>query len=100
MRSRNARATAIPACARKWMSRARDNLAETLALFFETAGTEEIDRRLSGEIYVTQVEVAVGVEIASPTTDDDRPPPVRRQSRHRTDSRARIAAQCVKRPIP
>ena len=39
---------------------ARDNLAEALALFFETAGTEEIDRRLSGEVYVTQVEVAVG----------------------------------------
>ena len=37
---------------------ARDNLAEALALFFETAGAEEIDRRLSGEVHVTQVDVA------------------------------------------
>lgn len=55
------------------MSRARDNLAEALALFFETAGTEQIDRRLSGEIYVTQVEVSVGVEVAArPRTTTDR----------------------------
>ena len=39
---------------------ARANLAGALALSFETAGTEEIDQRLSGEVYVTQVEVAVG----------------------------------------
>ena len=39
---------------------ARDNLAEALGLFFETAPTEEIDRRLRGEVYVTQIEVAVG----------------------------------------
>lgn len=39
---------------------ARDNLAEALTLFFETASAEEIDRRLSGEVYVTHVEVAVG----------------------------------------
>ena len=42
------------------VAEARDNLAEALALFFETAGAEEIDRRLRGEVYVTQVEVALG----------------------------------------
>ena len=42
------------------VAEARDNLTEALALFFETAGEAEIDRRLSGEVYVTQVEVAVG----------------------------------------
>ena len=54
--------------ARKWMSLARatlwpkpeDNLAEALTLFFETAPTEEVSRRLKNEVYVTQVEVAVG----------------------------------------
>lgn len=39
---------------------ARSNLTEALTLFFETAPAEEIDRRLRGEIHVTQVEVAVG----------------------------------------
>ena len=39
---------------------ARDNLAEALALFFETAPAEEVDRRLRSEVYVTQIEVAVG----------------------------------------
>ena len=39
---------------------ARDNLAEAVALFFETAPPSEIDRRLCGEVYVTQIEVAVG----------------------------------------
>ena len=39
---------------------ARDNLAEALALFFESAPVEEVDRRLRGEVYVTQIEVAVG----------------------------------------
>ena len=39
---------------------ARDNLAEALTLFFETAPTEEVDRRLRGEVYVTQIEVAIG----------------------------------------
>ena len=42
------------------VAEARANLAEALTLFFETASPEEIDRRLRGEIYVTQVEVAVG----------------------------------------
>ena len=39
---------------------ARDNLAEALTLFFETAPPDEVDRRLRGEVYVTQIEVAVG----------------------------------------
>jgi len=39
---------------------ARKNLQEALTLFFETASSEEIKTRLHEEIYVTQVEVAVG----------------------------------------
>jgi len=39
---------------------ARKNLQEALELFFETASPEEIKSRLHGEVYVTQVEVAVG----------------------------------------
>ncbi len=39
---------------------ARDNLAEALALFFECAPAEEVERRLHSEVYVTRVEVAVG----------------------------------------
>ena len=39
---------------------ARDNLAEALALFFECASPEEVERRLHSEVYVTRVEVAVG----------------------------------------
>ena len=39
---------------------ARENLREALELFFEVAPPEEVGRRLSGEIYVTQVEVAIG----------------------------------------
>ena len=39
---------------------ARDNLKEALELFFETASDEEVSQRLAGEIYVTQIEVAVG----------------------------------------
>ena len=39
---------------------ARDNLQEALELFFETASPEEIKHRLHGEVFVTQVEVAVG----------------------------------------
>ena len=42
------------------VSEARDNLAEALTLFFEAAPTEEVDRRLRGEVYVTQIEVSVG----------------------------------------
>lgn len=39
---------------------ARENLKEALELFFESASPEEIKQRLRGELYVTQVEVAVG----------------------------------------
>jgi predicted RNase H-like HicB family nuclease len=39
---------------------ARHNLKEALELFFESASPEEIKDRLSTEVYITQVEVAVG----------------------------------------
>ena len=39
---------------------ARANLVEALTLFFESAGSSEIDRRLHSEVLVTQVEVPVG----------------------------------------
>jgi predicted RNase H-like HicB family nuclease len=39
---------------------ARENLREALELFFETASPEEIRTRLHQEVYVTQVEIAVG----------------------------------------
>jgi predicted RNase H-like HicB family nuclease len=39
---------------------ARENLREALELFFESASPQEIQERLRGEVYVTQVEVAVG----------------------------------------
>jgi len=42
------------------IERARENLQEALELFFETASPEEVKRRLHTEVYVTQVEVAVG----------------------------------------
>ena len=39
---------------------ARTNLQEALELFFETASPEEIKTRFHREVYITQVEVAVG----------------------------------------
>ena len=39
---------------------AKQNLAEAVTLFFETASPSEIRGRLPGEIYVTPFEVAVG----------------------------------------
>jgi len=39
---------------------ARTNLREALELFFETASPKEIQTRLHEEVYVTQVEVAIG----------------------------------------
>lgn len=39
---------------------ARDNLREALELFFECASSAEIQQRLSGDVFVTQVEVSVG----------------------------------------
>lgn len=41
------------------VSEARDNIKEALELFFEAATPEEINGRLQGEVYVTQVEVTV-----------------------------------------
>jgi len=39
---------------------ARVNLREAVELFFECASPDEVARRLSNEVYVTQLEVAVG----------------------------------------
>lgn len=39
---------------------ARRNLREALELFFESASKNEVANRLSDEVYVTQIEVAVG----------------------------------------
>ena len=39
---------------------ARKNLQEALELIFETASPEEVKSRLHDEIYITQLEVAVG----------------------------------------
>jgi predicted RNase H-like HicB family nuclease len=42
------------------VEQARNDLREALELFFETASSEEIKHRLHEDIFVTQVEVAVG----------------------------------------
>jgi predicted RNase H-like HicB family nuclease len=42
------------------IEQARENLREALQLFFETGSEQEISRRLSGEVYITQVEVGIG----------------------------------------
>ena len=42
------------------VSEAKKNLQEALELFFECAAPEEIQERLHGEIFITQMEVAVG----------------------------------------
>jgi len=42
------------------IEQAKDNLKEALELFFETASPEEIKQRLHDDIFVTQIEVAVG----------------------------------------
>ena len=39
---------------------ARDNLREALELFFECASPAEVQQRLSGDVFVTHVEVTVG----------------------------------------
>ena len=41
------------------VSKARNNLAEALELFFEHASESEIKERLHNEIFVTRLEVAV-----------------------------------------
>ncbi len=42
------------------VEQSRANLQEAVELFFETASAEEVRERLSGEVYVTSLEVAVG----------------------------------------
>jgi predicted RNase H-like HicB family nuclease len=42
------------------VEQARANLQEAIELFFETASEEEVRRRLSGEVYITSLEIAVG----------------------------------------
>ena len=42
------------------VEQAKDNLQEALELFFETASPEELKHRLRGDVFVTQVEVAIG----------------------------------------
>lgn len=39
---------------------ARRNLVEAVELFLEAADPSEVKRRLSSEVYVTRLEVAVG----------------------------------------
>lgn len=39
---------------------ARHNLQEALELFLETADASEVAERLHAEVFVTQIEVAVG----------------------------------------
>ena len=39
---------------------ARANLTEAVELFFETASPAEVAERLSGEVYVTSLDIAVG----------------------------------------
>jgi predicted RNase H-like HicB family nuclease len=39
---------------------ARSNLAEALALFFESADASEVERRYQPDVFITQVEVPVG----------------------------------------
>ena len=38
----------------------RANLIEALTLFFEITSAGETDKRLKGEVYITNIEVAVG----------------------------------------
>lgn len=39
---------------------ARDNLAEAVRLFYETASPSEIANRLHAEVFVTRLEIAIG----------------------------------------
>ena len=42
------------------VEQARQNLIEALELFFEAADPNEVASRLSSEVFVTSVEVAIG----------------------------------------
>ena len=45
------------------------NLKEAVQLFFETASQSEVQERLHSEVYVTHIEVAVGVNIELPRAE-------------------------------
>ena len=42
------------------VEQARNNLIEVIELFFETASPNELKAKMYSEIYVTQIEVAIG----------------------------------------
>ncbi len=42
------------------VGKARDNPIEALTLFFETASSLEVDKRPKAEVYIVDIEVAVG----------------------------------------
>ena len=42
------------------VAEARDNLIEAQTLFFEPDSASEIDGRLNGEVYITNIELAIG----------------------------------------
>ena len=42
------------------VEQARANLKEALEHFFETTDLSEIDRKMGSEVFVTQVEIAIG----------------------------------------
>jgi predicted RNase H-like HicB family nuclease len=42
------------------IAKARSNLQEAVEIFFETADSVEVKKRLHDEIFVTRLEVAVG----------------------------------------
>ncbi len=42
------------------VAEARENLTEAVELFFECASENEINERLSGEVYITPINVAYG----------------------------------------
>lgn len=42
------------------VEQARNNLIEAIELFFETASPNELKAKMYSEIYVTQIEVAIG----------------------------------------
>jgi predicted RNase H-like HicB family nuclease len=44
----------------KTIEEARDNLREAVELFWEAASPDEIKQRLRSEVFVTQIEVAIG----------------------------------------
>jgi len=42
------------------VEQARTNLKEAVELFLETASSEEVQKRLHSEVFITQLEVAIG----------------------------------------